>query len=249
MRNRLCFGTSFFFGGEGAAVGNIIMRVLGQDRRFFGQSQRTDKGVAQFRKKVKGAAQKSDVAADRFTAGQAADGLVDDGLKDGGGDIFFRRALIEKGLNIGFGEHAAAGSDGIDYLIVFCQLVKTGGVGLEQKRHLIDKGAGTAGAGAVHPLFRRAAEISDLGVFSAELNHDIGLWYEGFHRFGAGDYFLNEIHAKVIREAQPSGTGNGHFYIDITDAFFGLFQYIFHRGADIGKMPLVTAEKALIIFV
>ena len=249
LRDRLCFRAAFFFGGEGAAVGYIVMRVRRQDRRFFGQTQRTDESVAQFRQEVKGTAQKSDVAADGLAAGQTADGLVDDGLKDRGGDIFFCGALIEQRLNIGFGENAAAGSDGIDHFVILRQLVKAGGVGLEQKRHLIDKGAGSAGAGAVHPLFRRAAEIGDLGVFTAEFDHNIGFGYEGFHRFGASDYFLNEIHMKMIRKAQPSGTGNGHFHIDITDAFFGLFQYIFHRGADIGKMPLVTAEKALIIFV
>ena len=63
---------------------------------------------------------------------------------------------------------------------------------MQEQRHLINKSAGTAGTGAVHPLFRGASEIGDFCVFTAELNDDVSLGNKSFHRFGAGDDFLNE---------------------------------------------------------
>ncbi len=53
-------------------------------------------------------AEERHMSTDRLAAGKTADGLVDNRLKDGGGKIFFRGALIDEGLDIGFGEHAAA---------------------------------------------------------------------------------------------------------------------------------------------
>ena len=50
---------------------------------------------------------------DGLSAGQAADGLVDNCLEDRGCQVFLGRALIDQGLDVGLGENTAAGGDGI----------------------------------------------------------------------------------------------------------------------------------------
>ena len=65
------------------------------------------------------------VAADRLSAGQTADGLVYHSLEDGDGQIFSGGSLIDKGLDIRFGEHAASGGYGVYHLIVFRIFVET----------------------------------------------------------------------------------------------------------------------------
>ena len=76
------------------------------------------------------AAQEGHGAADRLSAGQAADGLVDDRLENGCGEIFPRSALVDEGLDIGFCENAAAGRNRVDHLVVFGIFVQAGCIGL-----------------------------------------------------------------------------------------------------------------------
>ena len=113
------------------------------------------------------AAQKSDRTADRLAAGQAADCLVDDRLDNGGRQIFLGSAFVDQGLDVGFGKNAAAGRDRVYCLIICRILIKTGGVGLQQGGHLVDKGAGAAGADPVHTLVDPAGKVDDFGVLSA----------------------------------------------------------------------------------
>ena len=63
-------------------------------------------------------AQKGHAAPNGLAAGKAGDGLVHHRLKDGGGQIGGGSALVDEGLNVGFGKHAAPGGDGIDLLVL-----------------------------------------------------------------------------------------------------------------------------------
>ena len=73
------------------------------------------------------------MAADRFTAGQAADGLVYDRLENGGGKVFFCRALVDQGLDIGLCENAAAGGNGVKSFIIFRVFIQAGGIRLKKE--------------------------------------------------------------------------------------------------------------------
>ena len=120
-------------------------------------------------------AEEGDLAPDGVPAGQPADGLFDHGLKDGGGEVFPRGPFVEQGDHVGLGEHPAARSDGVQGLVVRGELVQPGGVGVEQRRHLIDERPSAACAGFVHAQIHALAEIEDLGVFAAELHGHVGL--------------------------------------------------------------------------
>ena len=63
---------------------------------------------------MQGAAQKGDVPAYGLSARKAGYGLAYDSLKNTDGDIFAAGAFVDKRLNIGFGEYAAARRNGIN---------------------------------------------------------------------------------------------------------------------------------------
>ena len=76
------------------------MGIFRYDGMLFVQLQGADKSFFQFRKEMQGTAQKSHMTADRFPAGQAADGLVYNCLKNRGSQILFGGAFINQGLNV-----------------------------------------------------------------------------------------------------------------------------------------------------
>ena len=58
--------------------------------------------------------QESHIAADRLPTGQPADCLVNNRLEYRGGKVFFRCALVDKGLDIRFCKYTAARGDRVD---------------------------------------------------------------------------------------------------------------------------------------
>ena len=61
------------------------------------QFQGADKCLLQLRQEMKRAAQKRDMSPDGLSAGQAADGLIDHCLKNGGGKVFLCGAVVIRG--------------------------------------------------------------------------------------------------------------------------------------------------------
>ena len=70
------------------------------------------------------------ISANRFSAGKTTDGLVYNRLKNGGGKVLAGRAVVDQRLDIGFCESAAAGSDRVERLIMFCLFIQTGRIRL-----------------------------------------------------------------------------------------------------------------------
>ena len=66
---------------ECGADGRKQVRIFRGDRMFFIEIQRADKSSFQLRQKVQRASEESDMPADRFAAGETADGLIDHCLK------------------------------------------------------------------------------------------------------------------------------------------------------------------------
>ncbi len=185
------------------------MRVGEVDHVFGRKAERQDEAFAQFRQKVQGAAQKGDLAPDGAATGQPADGLIDDGLNDGGGEVFAGRALVEQGHHVRLGEDAAARGDGVDGGGAGGQLIEPGGVGVQKGGHLIDEGPGPARAGFVHAQVHALAEIEDFGVLAAEFHGDIGLRGERGKGPRCGDHLLHEGQAEDFRKPERGRAGDG----------------------------------------
>ena len=147
------------------------------------------------------------MAADGLAAGKTRDRLVDDRLKDRGGKVGLRRALVDEGLNVRLCEHAAARGDGVDLLVVRGLAVKTRGVGLQKSGHLVDERAGAAGADAVHALLEPALEVDDLGVLTAKLDGDVHLRRDALKRLRDGDDLLHEGDAERLGKVDRARAG------------------------------------------
>ena len=168
------------------------MGVFRHNGLLRGELQRADKGLAQLRHEVKRAAQKGHIAPDRTALGQAADGLVHHRLEDGNRQVLLGSALIDEGLQVTFGKDTAACGNGIDLLVVPGIFIQPGGIGAEQRCHLVDEGAGAAGADPVHTLVPAAGEVEDLGVLSPQLDGNIGLGIAAVQALAHRDDLLNK---------------------------------------------------------
>ena len=183
--------------------------VLGHNAVLLVQVEREVEAVAQLGEVLQRAAQEGDVAADGAAARQTRDGLGHDGLEDGGSHVLGAGALVEQRLNVGLGKDTAAAGDGIDGGGVGRELVEAAGVGVEQGGHLVDEGARTAGAGAVHALLDAVIEVDDLGVLAAQLDGDVGSGDEGLDGALAGDDLLDKLQAEPLGEQQAARAGDG----------------------------------------
>ena len=79
---------------------------------------------------------------------------------------------------------------------VLAKTPQPGGIGLQQGGHLVDEGAGAAGANTVHALFQTAVKINDLGVFAAQFDGHIGLGSHLLQGRGYCNHFLYKGDAK-----------------------------------------------------
>ena len=75
-------------------------------------------------------AKKGNMSADGFTACKSRYGLIYDSLKDGGCQVRFGGAFINKRLNIGFCKNTASCGYRINGFVVLCIFVKACGIGL-----------------------------------------------------------------------------------------------------------------------
>ena len=196
-------------GQQGRAERHVQMGVGRHDEFVDLAFERPMERLAQLGHEEQRAAQEDDGAVDRTAGRQTGDGLGGDGGEDGGRQIRLGGTVVDQRLQVGFGEHAAAGCDRIQRGVVLGHLVEAFGVGVQQRGHLVDERAGTARAGAVHTLLRRRLEISDLGVLAAQLDDDVGLRVFGVDRLGLGDDLLDERYVQAVGERQTAGTGDG----------------------------------------
>jgi len=225
------------------------MGIFGVNGRFVRQLQRTDERGLELGKEVQRPAQECNVTADRLAAGKTRDRLVDDRLKDRGGEVGFRRALVDEGLNVRLGEYAAARGDGIDLLIVRGLAVKPRGVGLQKSSHLVDERAGAAGADAVHALFQPTFEVNDLGVLAAELNGNVYLRRGALQRLRYGHDLLHEGHAERLGKVDRTGTRGAQRERAFTEYLVRLLEQVGQRALRVGKMALILPEDHVFVFV
>ena len=206
-------GLTLFFGGlllgeEGRANRDVELGVVGGDEGV-GLGQEGLVGLAQGGQEVQGAAEEHDGSADRAPARQARDGLGGDGVEDGGGQVLVGGALVDEGLDVGLGEHAAARGDRVELGVAGRELAEAGGVRVQEGRHLVDEGAGAARAGAVHALLGGGVQVGELGVFAAQLDDDVDLGVQALGGLGAGDDLLDEGDAHGAGGRQAAGAGDG----------------------------------------
>ena len=156
-----------------------------------------------------GSAQIQHVAVNGPALGQTGDGLIHHRLVDAGGDVFRPGALVDEGLDVALGEHAAAGGDGVRLLRPLGGGVHLVGAHLQKRRHLVDKSTGAAGAGAVHPHLHASGEEQDLGVLTAQLDDAVCARGQTVGGHPGGEHLLHEGDAHALRHAHAGRAGDG----------------------------------------
>ena len=191
------------------------MRVVRRNNVFVIQLQRADESFPQFGEEVKRTAKERHMSTDRFTAGKTADGLVYHCLEDRRRKVFLGGSFVDQRLNVRLGKHTAAGRDGIERLIIFCVLVQTGGIRLQERSHLVDKRTCTSGTDSVHALFDISAfKINDLGVLAAQFNGNVCLGRIVLERRGNRDDLLDKGYAEVLCKRETAASGDDRRDLD-----------------------------------
>ena len=240
----------FRSGVHGGADGCEQMGIVRHDGVLRIQLQRADKGLAQLRQEVQRAAQKGNMPPDGLAAGQAGNGLVDHGLENGDCQILLGGSVVDQGLDIRLGKHAAAGGNGIDSLVVPGIFIQSRGVRLQQRGHLVDKRSCASGADAVHPLLDVSPfKIDDFRVLAAQLDGHIRLGRVVLQGRGDGDYFLDKGHLQMVGQSQSAGACDHRADGNPPQLFAGLRQKICQGLLDIGVVTSVIRKKQSILCV
>ena len=225
------------------------MRMLRCNDLVSLQVQSADKCLLQFGQEMKRTAEKCDIAADRLSTGKTADRLVDNRLKNGSGQILLRSTLIDQRLDISLCKYTASGCDRVDGFVVLGIFIKTGCIRLEQCRHLVDEGTGTAGTDSVHSLVNTTSKIYNLGILATELDRYIGAWSIVFQGCCNCDNLLNKGNIHMLGKSESAGTGDHRGNRKVSQLFQRLLDNSRQSLLNIGIMTLIIRKYDLSLWV
>ena len=128
--------------------------------------------------------------------------------------------------------------------------IESGGVCLQQRGHLVNKGAGASGADAVHALFHVPPfKINNFCILPAQLNGYVCLGGIVLQGCGYRDHFLYKGDAQVLGERQAARAGNHRGQQEAAQRILGFGQQVGQRFTDICKMPFIVCEQQITLFV
>ena len=203
-------------------------------------AQRLVEALFQLGQKCERPAQIQHVAANLPALRKARDGLVHHGIENAGRHIPGLCALVDEGLDIAFGKHAAAAGNGICFFRMPRGFVHFVGRHLQQRCHLVNERAGAARAASVHAHLGTARQKQDLRIFAAQLAHHVRIRRVTLCRHPCGKHLLYEGHAAGVGQAHAGRTGDGKLrgravqHLSV-HALHQLRRF-FH---DVGKMTLI----------
>ena len=194
-------------------VGNHILGMIRYDHIPVGKAQPFPEDADKDRIKGKGAALEGHGLSDLQTLGQTSDGLLGDGVEGGQRQVLPGNSLVQEGLNIRLGEHAASSGDIIDRLALLRSPVEILYRNPQNLCHLIDESARSSGTAAVHahvihlqaPACGILPEEDDLCILTAQLDGRSHIAVTGTKRQRVGDDFLDKGNARPVRDDLRAG--------------------------------------------
>ena len=195
-----------FLGVKRRAQGHKQQAVL---RTGPGDAQRLVEALPQALGKGQRPTQIQDVALDRPSLRQTRDGLIHHRLIDALGDVGGLGPLVDEGLDVALGKHAAAGGDGVGLFRRLGGLVHFIGAHFQQRGHLVDEGTGAACAGAVHPDLQAVGQEQDLGILAAQFDDDVRPRCQTVGRHPGSEHLLHKGSLYALRHAHAGRAGDG----------------------------------------
>ncbi len=199
-----CHAMNLALGGISRTRSHKKLTVFRHNRFFFSQFQCDHKTVAKLVQKVKRSSKKSHVSTDRLTARKTGNCLRNNGLKNRSRNILPSGSLVNQRLHIGLRKDTAPGRNRVNGGGTLCKLIQPGSIGLKQSSHLINEGTRTTCTGTIHPLLHTAAEIRNLRILAAKLNHHIGLGNQLANRRSGRHNLLNKRNIQPLRNGKTS---------------------------------------------
>ena len=149
--------------------------------------------------------------------GQAADGLLRNGMERRARQVRFRNALVQQRLDVRFRIDAAAAGDVVHGRAACREVVEFRDGDVQQRRNLVDERARAAGAAAVHAHVRHVqlarlrvgGEERHLRVLAAQLDGRARLRVVRAHGDGVRHHFLHERHVQRLGHARATGAAEG----------------------------------------
>ena len=120
---------------------------------------------------------------------------------------------------------------------------------MQQGGHLVDKGAGAAGAHAVHPLLQTAGEVDDLGILAAQFDGHVRLGIALFQRRSHRHHLLHKGNVQRPAQIDGAGAGDGGRQGAVTQRFASLTQQRRQRLLRVSLMAAIVAVDDVVVFV
>ena len=195
--------------GERRTVGDIQVRVGWGDELVHLAIECTAERLPQLAHEEQRASQEHNGAVNGTARSQAGNRLRGHGGEDRRGKIGLGSTVVDERLQVRLCEHTTARCDWVQRLVILRHLVETGGIGVEQRRHLVDERAGATRTRAVHALFGGRLQVRDLRVLATEFDDHIRLRDRLVDCARLRDHLLHERHMHGIGERQTARTGDG----------------------------------------
>ena len=98
---------------------------------------------------------------------------------------------------------------------MFCIFIKTCGIGLKKRCHLIDEGTGTSGTDTVHTLFHITAfKINDFCILTAQFDGNISFRRISLQCLSNGNHFLHKRYVQILSQSKPTGSGDYRIHME-----------------------------------
>ena len=237
--------------GNGRAPGHDGLRVLRANDVRLLQAQTLREHPHQRGVEGQGTALKNDGSRQLQSLGEAADGLLGNGMEGGKGNVGALRSLDQQGLDVGLGKDAAPAGDAVHRLALSRQMLKFVRRDIEQRRDLINEGAGAAGTAAVHPHVGGLqpagifiiVEKDHLGVLAAQLHGSADLRIQCPNCRRVGHDLLDIVGPQCGGNGTASGAADTDPEPDIGKPPGRFREKLPDGGRLVGIMPLVAGKQ------
>lgn len=182
-------------------------------------------GVDKPRKETQRPSEKPNRALDRTPAGEPSDRLLGNRVEDRPRDFALRNAGVQKCHDVGLCKDPAARGHRVTLRGGARKGVKPRRIRFQKRRHLVDKGPGSARAGFVHAKFDAVREEEKLRVFAPEFDRAVELRRALLEVECVRHHLLHEGRLERLRKAErtrareenPNGIRSARLFDELRD--------------------------------
>ena len=218
------------------SIGHDGLGVRRADDVAFFQAQAFGERVDKARAERERAAFEDHRCGDVGALGKTANGLLGDSVEQRPGDVLFRDALVQEGLDVRFRVDAAAAGDVVEGACLLGKAVEAFHRHAQKGGDFVHEGARASSAGAVHAHVgdggraRRfvGAEEDDLRVLTAELDGGAGGGVQLLQCKRVRHHFLDVGQAERIGDGARAGSAERGAYPRMGKAFEQIVELSLH---------------------